>query len=74
VRKLILEESPDKLMIAIETGKEEGMQSFNQALYNMVKEGLVDQEVALRFASNPEALRMNLRGIFLDSGSRIVGR
>jgi twitching motility protein PilT len=74
VRKLILEESPDKLMIAIETGKEEGMQSFNQALYNMVKEGVVDQEVALRFASNPEALRMNLRGIFLDSGSRIVGR
>jgi hypothetical protein len=40
----------------------------------MVKEGVVDQEVALRFASNPEALRMNLRGIFLDSGSRIVGR
>ena len=74
VKKLIIEESVDKLATAIETGKEEGMMSFNQALYQMVKEGLVDQETAMRFASNPEALHMNLRGIFLDAGHRIVGR
>lgn len=74
MRKLIQEENTDKMAVAIETGKEEGMVSFNQSLYQMVKEGVVDQETALRFASNPEALRMNLRGIFLDTGSRIVGR
>lgn len=73
VRKLILQESVDKLSVAIETGKEEGMMSFNQALYQMVKDGTVDQETAMRFASNPEALHMNLRGIFLDAGHRIVG-
>ncbi len=72
VRKLIQEESPEKLFTAMEGGKEEGMQTFNQALYNMIKAGVIDQETGLRFASNPEALRMNLRGIFLDSGSRIV--
>lgn len=73
VRKLIQEESTQKLFTAIETGKEDGMISFNQSLYQMVKEGVVDQDTAMRFASNPEALHMNLRGIFLDSGSRIVG-
>jgi len=74
VRKLIQEESVDKMAAAIETSKEEGMQSFNQALYQMIKDGVVDQETAMRFASNPEALHMNLRGIFLDAGHRIVGR
>jgi len=74
VKKLLVDEDIEKLNIAIETGKEDGMMSFNQALYNLVKEGHVSQEVALRFASNPESLHMNLRGIFLDNSSRIVGR
>lgn len=73
VRKLIIEEKPDKLQIIIEGGEEEGMISFNQSLYKMVKSGEIDQEVALQHASNPDALQMNLRGIFLDSGKRIVG-
>lgn len=66
--------SVETAITAAETGKEEGMMSFNQALYQMVKDGIVDQETAMRFASNPEALHMNLRGIFLDAGHRIVGR
>jgi len=73
VRKLIIEEKPEKLQIAIEGGEEEGMISFNQSLYKMVKAEVIDPETALEHASNPEALQMNLRGIFLDSGRRIVG-
>lgn len=73
VRKLILEEQPEKLQIALEGGEEEGMISFNKSLYNMVKEGHVEESTALQYASNPEALKMNLKGIFLDSGKRIVG-
>lgn len=72
VRKLIIEEKPDKLQVVIEGGEEEGMISFNQSLYKMVKSGRVEAEVAMEFASNPEALQMNLKGIFLDSGKRIV--
>ncbi len=72
VRKLIIEEKPEKLQIVIEGGEEEGMISFNQSLYKMVKAGKVSNEVALEFASNPEALQMNLKGIFLDTGKRIV--
>jgi len=72
VRKLIVEEKPEKMQIVIEGGEEEGMISFNQSLYKMVKADLITEEVALEYASNPDALKMNLKGIFLDTGRRIV--
>ncbi|MEX2605856.1 MAG: PilT/PilU family type 4a pilus ATPase [Kiritimatiellia bacterium] len=72
VRKLIIEEKPEKLQIALEGGEEEGMISFNQALYKMVKADEIETEVALEHASNPDALKMNLKGIFLDTSNRIV--
>jgi hypothetical protein len=39
VRKLIEENRLDKLGAAIETGTEDGMQNFNQALFKLVKDG-----------------------------------
>jgi twitching motility protein PilT len=72
VRKLIIAEQPEKIQVALEGGEEEGMISFNKSLYNMVKAGHVEEKVALEYASNPEALHMNLKGIFLDSGRKIV--
>jgi twitching motility protein PilT len=72
VRKLIEDNRLDKLYAAIETGTEDGMQTFNQALYNLVKAELITEEEALVKATNPEALRMNFRGIFLDESRRIL--
>ncbi|MCX7819668.1 MAG: PilT/PilU family type 4a pilus ATPase [Kiritimatiellae bacterium] len=72
VRKLIEQNRLDKLPAAIETGTEDGMQTFNQSLYAMIRAGEVTEEVALRYASNPEALRMNLKGVFLDEARRIL--
>ena len=72
VRKLIEENRLDKLAAAIETGTEDGMINFNQALYNLVKEGKVSKEEALTKATNPQALEMNFKGIFLDEGRRIL--
>ena len=72
VKKLIEEGRLDKLAAAIETGKEDGMINFNQALYNLVKEGKVSKEEALSKATNPQALEMNFNGIFLDEGRRIL--
>ena len=63
----------DKLSAAIETGTEDGMLSFNQALFQLVKDGKVSQKEALAKASNPQALEMNFKGIFLDEGRRILG-
>jgi twitching motility protein PilT len=73
VKKLIEENRLDKLAAAIETGSEDGMINFNQALFNLVKQGKVSEEEALSKASNPQALEMNFKGIFLDEGRRILG-
>jgi twitching motility protein PilT len=73
VRKLMEENRLDKLSAAIETGTEDGMLSFNQALFQLVKDGKISQKEALSKASNPQALEMNFKGIFLDEGRRILG-
>jgi twitching motility protein PilT len=72
VRKLIEENRLDKLSAAIETGTDDGMISFNQSLFNLVKSGRVTEKEALSKATNPQALEMNFKGIFLDEGRRIV--
>jgi twitching motility protein PilT len=72
VRKMIEENRLDKLAAAIETGADDGMLTFNQSLFNLVKSGRVTQKEALTKATNPQALEMNFRGIFLNEGGRIL--
>jgi len=72
VRKLIETNRLDVLSAAIETGGEDGMQTFNNSIYEMIKSGIVNEEQGMQFAGNPEALKMNLKGIFLDEGNRIL--
>ena len=73
VKKLIEENRLDKLAAAIETGTDDGMLNFNQALFNLVKGGIVSEKEALAKATNAQALEMNFKGIFLDEGRRILG-
>jgi len=73
VKKLIEENRLDKLSAAIETGGDDGSLSFNQSLFQLVKDGKVSQKEALAKASNPQGLEMNFKGIFLDEGKRILG-
>jgi len=73
VKKLIEDDRLETLPAAIETGGEDGMQNFNQHLLQLVQEGRVTEKEALNKASNPQALEMNLRGIFLSTGRRILG-
>lgn len=72
VRKLIEENRLDKLSAAVETGTEDGMQTFNQSLYKLAKAKMITEDEALTKATNPDALRMNFRGIFLDESRRIL--
>src|SRR5437660_6361269 len=72
VKKLIEENRLDKLPGAIETGNDDGMINFNQALFQLVKKGKVSEQEALSKASNPQALEMNFKGIFLDERRRIL--
>lgn len=72
VRKLLEENRLEKLAAAVETGVDDGMQTFNQALFNLVKEGRVTEKEALNKATNAQALEMNFKGIFLDEARRIL--
>jgi twitching motility protein PilT len=72
VKKLLEENRLDKLPAAIETGLDDGMLTFNQSLFNLVKDGRVTEKGALSKATNPQALEMNFKGIFLDEGRRII--
>ena len=72
VQKMIYENRLDKLPAAIETGTDEGMQTFNQSLLKLFNANLITREAALELSSNPEALKMNMQGIFLDEARRIL--
>jgi pilus retraction protein PilT len=73
VKKMIEENRLDKLGAAIETGVDDGMQNFNQALFTLVKDGKISEKEALAKATNAQALEMNFKGIFLSEGKRILG-
>ncbi|HMJ89019.1 MAG TPA: PilT/PilU family type 4a pilus ATPase [Candidatus Acidoferrum sp.] len=73
VRKMIEENRLDKLGAAIETGHDDGMQDFNKAVLELYNAGKISKEEAMAKAGNPAALEMNLKGIFLSQGSRILG-
>ena len=72
ISKLIVENRLEKLHVAIETGTEDGMQNFNQSLFQLVKDDIITKEEALEKATNAQALEMNFKGIFLSEGSRIL--
>jgi Tfp pilus assembly ATPase PilU len=40
------------------------MQTFNQALVDLVKGGKVEEADALQFSPKPDELKMNLKGIY----------
>ncbi len=72
VRKMLEENRLEKLGAAIETGRDDGMQTFNQALYDLARDKKITEKEALAKASNPQALEMMFKGIFLDEGRRIL--
>lgn len=72
IQKLIYENKLLKLLAAVETGREDGMQTFNQSLLDHYNKKLITKEDALAYASNPDALKMNMQGIFLDEAKRIL--
>lgn len=64
VKKLILEGDTAKIPAAIQASRTAGMQTFNQALADLIQAGKVEEAEALRVSPKPDELRMNLKGIF----------
>jgi len=68
VQKLIEENRLDKLGAAIETGTDDGMINFNQASSSSSALQVSEQKPWSK-ATNPQALEMNFKGIFLDEAA-----
>ena len=61
VADLIKNGNIDELNEAVQKGKSLGMQTFDQALYDLVKAGKVDEDRAILHATSPNNLRLLLK-------------
>jgi twitching motility protein PilT len=73
VTKLIHADQLDKLSGVIEMGGADGMQTFEMALYELVKAGRITSAEALAHAPNAESLKMRFQGVVLSEHRRILG-
>ncbi len=73
ISKLIQENKLNKLYAAMASDKEAGMQTFNQHLLSLIQDDIIEPETAYSVSPSPHTLEMNLRGIFLDEDTKIIG-
>ncbi len=62
IRDLLRRAEITELKTTIAGGAQEGMQTFDQALYMLVQEGRISEDHALGFAESPGDLKLKLRG------------
>jgi twitching motility protein PilT len=64
VKNLILEGQNEKIQGLLESGTDSTSYSFNRDLLRLIKAGKISKADGIRFSPNPQALEMNLKGIF----------
>jgi twitching motility protein PilU len=63
IRDYLRRQDPHLIKKAIAGGKTEGMQTFDQHLYELFEKGLITQETAIGFADSASEQRLRLRGL-----------
>jgi len=71
IRKYILENTLGEISSVMKQGAYYGMQTFHQALINLIQKGEISLETALEASSNPEEIMMAIRGV--QTGSENSG-
>lgn len=69
VRKLLFEGRTLELPEHMAAGREDGMMTFNQSLFHLYDENLVERDVAMAYATSPDELRLMMQGVEIGSGS-----
>lgn len=72
ITKLIHGGQLEKIPAAVELGTGDGMQTFDQALYELVQSETISQAEALANSPSPEALKMRFQGVVLNETRRIL--
>ncbi len=63
IRKLIMENKPSDLVKAMQNGEFYGMNTFDQSLAHLYREGAIDLETAQGAASSPDSVMLAIRGV-----------
>ena len=71
VAKVIRDNKINSIRRILQSG-EDGMRSFNMSIAGLFKNKMVTKEEALSKTGNPEALKINLKGIYLDEDRGIL--
>jgi twitching motility protein PilT len=64
IKNLILEGHNEKIQGLLEGGTDSSSYSFNRDILRLIKAGKISKADGIRFSPNPQALEMNLKGIF----------
>ena len=67
VRKLVLGGEDDRLSSAVSLGRPEGMQTFEDSLFEFVEKEYLSRDVAIAASPNPDSFKMRLKGIGVKS-------
>jgi len=62
VQELLQKAELGQLKKVMEGGRQEGMQTFDIHLKDLVEKGIISEEKALAYADSPSDLRLKLRG------------
>ena len=63
IRELIKRGDIDAIKQALQAGRQEGMQTFDQALYDLARAGVITEEDALRHADSTNDLKLRFKGL-----------
>ena len=72
VRRILEEDSLEKLHEAIARGTGDGMIGFDQCLLELANSGRITRDEALAKATNPDAMKMQLQGIYVGEEKRLI--
>lgn len=72
-RQLIVDQKTDKLPQAIRNAHEEGMQTMDQSILQLWKDGKISQETAIGASASPEDLQGMMKGIRIGQDTKILG-
>jgi len=73
ISKLIQDDRLSKIAAAMGSDKVSGSQSFNRHLVQLIQSETIEKEAGFTVSPSPDMLEMNLRGIYLDEDSAIIG-
>jgi len=63
IRELISKAEIDRIKPVIESSRQDGMQTFDQSLYDLVSMGVITEEAAYQAADSPGDLKLKLQGL-----------